>query len=291
MLILHRDTPGVPGQRFFDDFFGGAVAVGMRAIRTSRCSASPPGPGTTCSWPGSCSPSPAAARPAAAAGSWRRCPCCWRCAPFLACSSSSLRHGLRVRSPRTAPADDLGVGNLNGHRHAQRQHRAEHAAARPAAASPAVKCLADHEREQHRDDPRVGRLDRVDHRGSVTRARLRRDDPGHYAGLFADDLDTVADQLDRAFARTNADQMRTNRRLSDARFRSPASWPTSWQIKSPGRNRAIFCSPPLGQRLWSRLGDSNSRPTHYEGVQWVTAGNGCCCGRRRGSRLVMASYG
>ena len=27
-LILHRDTPGVPGQRFFDDFFGDAVAVG-----------------------------------------------------------------------------------------------------------------------------------------------------------------------------------------------------------------------------------------------------------------------
>lgn len=33
------------------------------------------------------------------------------------------------------------------------------------------------------------------------------------AGLFADDLDAVADQLDRAFARTNADQMWTGRRL------------------------------------------------------------------------------
>jgi hypothetical protein len=32
-----------------------------------------------------------------------------------------------------------------------------------------------------------------------------------YAGLFADDLDAVADQLDRAFARTSADQMRTSR--------------------------------------------------------------------------------
>jgi integrase len=31
-----------------------------------------------------------------------------------------------------------------------------------------------------------------------------------YAGLFADDLDTVADQLDWAFAKLNADQMRTN---------------------------------------------------------------------------------
>jgi integrase len=33
-----------------------------------------------------------------------------------------------------------------------------------------------------------------------------------YAGLFADDLDTVADQLDRAVAKLNADQMRTKRR-------------------------------------------------------------------------------
>jgi integrase len=33
-----------------------------------------------------------------------------------------------------------------------------------------------------------------------------------YAGLFADDLDAVADQLDRAFAKTNADQARSNRR-------------------------------------------------------------------------------
>jgi hypothetical protein len=31
------------------------------------------------------------------------------------------------------------------------------------------------------------------------------------AGLFADDLDGVADQLDRAFAKLNADQMRTAR--------------------------------------------------------------------------------
>jgi integrase len=33
-----------------------------------------------------------------------------------------------------------------------------------------------------------------------------------YAGLFADDLDTVADQLDRAFLKSTADQMRTSRR-------------------------------------------------------------------------------
>jgi site-specific recombinase XerD len=34
-----------------------------------------------------------------------------------------------------------------------------------------------------------------------------------YAGLFPDDLDTVASQLDQAFPKTNADQMRTNRSL------------------------------------------------------------------------------
>jgi hypothetical protein len=33
-----------------------------------------------------------------------------------------------------------------------------------------------------------------------------------YAGLFADDLDAVADRLDRAFLKLNADQMRTKRR-------------------------------------------------------------------------------
>ena len=35
-----------------------------------------------------------------------------------------------------------------------------------------------------------------------------------YAGLFADDLDAVADRLDRAFAKLNADQMRTKQLLN-----------------------------------------------------------------------------
>ena len=35
-----------------------------------------------------------------------------------------------------------------------------------------------------------------------------------YAGLFADDLDAVADRLDRAFTKLNVDQMRTARRPS-----------------------------------------------------------------------------
>jgi integrase len=37
-----------------------------------------------------------------------------------------------------------------------------------------------------------------------------------YAGLFADDLDAVADQLDRAFTKLNADHMRTARRPSQS---------------------------------------------------------------------------
>ena len=35
-----------------------------------------------------------------------------------------------------------------------------------------------------------------------------------YVGLFADDLDAVADRLDRAFVKLNADQVRTERRTS-----------------------------------------------------------------------------
>ena len=35
-----------------------------------------------------------------------------------------------------------------------------------------------------------------------------------HAGLFADDLDAVADRLDRSRAKLNADQMRTERRPS-----------------------------------------------------------------------------
>ena len=79
-----------------------------------------------------------------------------------------------------------------------------------------------------------------------------------YAGLFADDLDAVADQLDRAFARTNADQMRTQ----------SASGPAE-----PGRaslRETARTGGWLGQRPWSRLGDSNSRPTHYECVALPT---------------------
>jgi integrase len=37
-----------------------------------------------------------------------------------------------------------------------------------------------------------------------------------YAGLFADDLDAVADRLDRAFVKLNADQMRTKRRTGQS---------------------------------------------------------------------------
>jgi len=64
-----------------------------------------------------------------------------------------------------------------------------------------------------------------------------------YAGLFADDLDAVADQLDRAFAKTNADQAPSNRRPEQQRqavlpFENPSehaagSEPRSGSVNSP----------------------------------------------------------
>ena len=67
-----------------------------------------------------------------------------------------------------------------------------------------------------------------------------------YAGLFADDLDAVADQLDRAFAKANADQMRT--------IRPP---------EPPNRRPLALGNPPekppgQGKRSRSRLRESNS---------------------------------
>jgi hypothetical protein len=48
--------------------------------------------------------------------------------------------------------------------------------------------------------------------------------------------------------------------------------------------------PPRRFENWSLRAEQH-RPTHYEGVVWVTAGNGRCCGPQPGSRLVMASDG
>jgi hypothetical protein len=39
--------------------------------------------------------------------------------------------------------------------------------------------------------------------------KSRQPDKRYHAGLFADDLDRVADQLDRAFTKLDANQMRT----------------------------------------------------------------------------------
>ena len=46
-----------------------------------------------------------------------------------------------------------------------------------------------------------------------------------YAGLFADDLDAVADRLDRAFVRLDADQMRTKRRRRSVQTELPVGNP------------------------------------------------------------------
>jgi Phage integrase family len=73
-----------------------------------------------------------------------------------------------------------------------------------------------------------------------------------YAGLFADDLDGVADQLDRAYTRLNADQMRTTR------------LPSQGQTGRAALREFARTSRWLGQTTESRLGESNPRPTHYE---------------------------
>jgi hypothetical protein len=48
-----------------------------------------------------------------------------------------------------------------------------------------------------------------------------------YAGLFADDLDAVADWLDRAFGRLSADQVRTETADEPSTGASPQQEPSS----------------------------------------------------------------
>ena len=75
-----------------------------------------------------------------------------------------------------------------------------------------------------------------------------------YAGLFADNLDQVADRLDQAFTNLNADQMRTTGARSAVTTLSTAA------------------ETPLARGVgWSRLGDSNPGPTHYGRVPVVLA--------------------
>ena len=85
-----------------------------------------------------------------------------------------------------------------------------------------------------------------------------------YSGLFADDLEAVADQLDRAFARTNADHMRTNRclnRQSQAR---------------PSLRKAARTGGWPGQRLWSRLGDLRIMSCKRASMEWSARVSGVC---------------
>jgi hypothetical protein len=85
-----------------------------------------------------------------------------------------------------------------------------------------------------------------------------------YAGLFADDLDAVADRLDGAVAKLNADQMRTKRRTRRSDH-------TELPFREPARTGHW-----LAKRSQSRLGESNPGPTHYERVQRSTVRDGCC---------------
>ena len=54
----------------------------------------------------------------------------------------------------------------------------------------------------------------------------------------------------------------------------------------PARSRMERAAHVVAGSPLSRAGDQ--RATHYEGVVWVTAGDGCRCEPRPGSRLVMA---
>ena len=74
-----------------------------------------------------------------------------------------------------------------------------------------------------------------------------------YAGLFADDLDAVAARLDAAPSQLLADQMRTE---PPDRAASEAS-ELDTSVKKVVLTRGD---------TWSRLGDLNPRPTHYECV-------------------------
>jgi integrase len=84
-----------------------------------------------------------------------------------------------------------------------------------------------------------------------------------YAGLFADDLDTVADQLDTAFVKSNADQMRTSAlegKFLDAWRRSGAC------IARPTREEyRVVCRPrrtPRGACLGAAKRQEISLPGH-----------------------------
>jgi hypothetical protein len=87
-----------------------------------------------------------------------------------------------------------------------------------------------------------------------------------YAGLFADDLDGVADQLDRAFTKLNADQMRTKCGPQGAQARP---------IRACCRSR-IRPNKPLARPndLEPSWGIEPPRPTHYERVPTVLASDG-----------------
>ena len=71
-----------------------------------------------------------------------------------------------------------------------------------------------------------------------------------YAGLFGDDLDAVAERLHQAVSGRVADQVRTIGTLE-----------TVTPLPAQGTAGALTCG--YG---WSRLSESNRRPTHYECV-------------------------
>jgi hypothetical protein len=86
------------------------------------------------------------------------------------------------------------------------------------------------------------------------------------AGLFADDLDAVADQLDRAFARTNADQMWSSRRLDRAiRPCCPLIFHQDRRLARPNSLRAAYRNRTDDLRIASRKRGSDGGGVVLEG--------------------------
>jgi hypothetical protein len=83
-------------------------------------------------------------------------------------------------------------------------------------------------------------------------SRTRLTDAVHHRHWFADDLDTVAERLHETKIKAGAAQVRTGR-------------PVIMLPTIKGGDRDVVCL----RFAWSRLGESNPRPTHYERSAWM----------------------
>jgi hypothetical protein len=90
-----------------------------------------------------------------------------------------------------------------------------------------------------------------------------------YAGLFADDLDAVADRLDRAIAKLNADQMRTEgARAGQTRPCCPSRIPAHRPLARPNGFRAASGNRTPDLRITSGS-SAQGRPTTSVVCRWA----------------------